>query len=242
MTVYARLLDSAAGALNGAHLVASGFDGCSAWSSDARAGSGLAKPTSRSQADSILGQGKSLFTNFQFGKPAAPFRSDYTRGFAGGVLDAKRSLELHLAMGGPAEAPHYFSVDEDISLKNWNALAAPWFQGIASALGGPKKVGIYGSRRALEYAQEDQLCQWYWQARGWRYEGYLDWAHIHQTAIDIAIPGVPFHVDTNEAIQPKWGAWKEYESTFLGALSTEEQRAVYNGFNSIAAPMKVRET
>jgi hypothetical protein len=212
---YARLLDSAAGFLTGDHLTASGQDGASLWTSQARPGSGLAKPATASQVDTFRAHGKKMFSNFQFGKPKAPFVSDFRRGIEGGREDARNSLAIHRALGGPEKAPHYFSVDEDISLRDWNALAAPWFRGIGEVLGGRSMVGIYGSRRALEYAQEDGVCDFYWQARGWRYEGYLDWAHIHQTAIDIRIPGVPFSVDTNEAIQEKWGGWHEYESAGL---------------------------
>lgn len=215
MVAHARLLDSAAGFLNGSHLRAAGVDGASVWTSPARPGSGLAKPSMRPDVDSIRSAGKAIFTNFQFGKPGASMGSDYTHGFSGGRDNGLASLAAHQQLGGPTGAPHYFSIDEDIVAGDW-PLAADWLRGCAWALG-VERVGVYGSRRALEWARRDGVASWFWQARGWRYEGYLDWAHLHQVQIDVRVDGVPFAVDINEAAAPRYGAWHE----FTGAATDE---------------------
>lgn len=238
MTVYARLIDTAAGFLTAQQLQASGYDGCSAWTSSARPGSGLSKPSRKADLDAIRAAGKSVFSNFQYGKPAAPYVSDFRRGFDGGVADAYESSSRHQQLGGPAGAPHYFSIDEDVNLATWNSLCAPWLRGAAAVIG-VERVGIYGSRNALTWSREDAAARWFWQARGWRGPGYLDWAHIHQVAVDTRISGIPFAVDLNEVVQPRWGAWHEYEGP-LSSLTDSEQQEVLAGFRQLSRPYQTR--
>ena len=67
-----------------------------------------------------------------------------SRGFAGGVADARTAWQLHTAAGGGQSAPIFFSVDDDISRNTWNAVALQWFRGINSVLG-VQRTGVYGA-------------------------------------------------------------------------------------------------
>ena len=67
--------------------------------------------------------GLHLVSNYQYGKPGWPDPSDYTRGYDGGVADARTAQQLHAAAGGPDSAPIFFSVDDDIDLNTWKSVA-----------------------------------------------------------------------------------------------------------------------
>lgn len=83
--------------------------------STSRPGSSMgAKPITRPYAQSLTAAGLVIVSNFQYGKPGGTAPSDFTRGFAGGVEDARTAWQLHTAAGGGQSAPIFFSVDDDI--------------------------------------------------------------------------------------------------------------------------------
>ncbi|EUA90047.1 hypothetical protein I551_3475 [Mycobacterium ulcerans str. Harvey] len=109
-----------------------------------------AKPITRRYADSLTAAGLVIVSNYQYGKPGGSAPSDCTRGYAGGVADARTAWQLHTAAGGGQGAPVFFTVDEDINRDTWNRVALQWFRGINSVLG-VQRTGVYGGI---------DVCQW----------------------------------------------------------------------------------
>ncbi len=93
-------------------------------------------------------------SNYQYGKPGGSAPSDFTRGYAGGVSDARTAWQLHSAAGGGQSAPVFFTVDDDINRDTWNNVALQWFRGINSVLG-VQRTGIYGGINACQWAAAD---------------------------------------------------------------------------------------
>src|ERR1700733_6443071 len=69
---------------------AAGHSGVINYVSLSRPGSSFgAKPITRSYAESLTAAGLAIVSNYQYGKPGGSAPSDFTRGFAGGVSDAR---------------------------------------------------------------------------------------------------------------------------------------------------------
>ena len=92
---------------------------------------------------SLTAAGLVIVSNYQYGKPGGTAPSDFTRGFAGGVADARTAWQLHTAAGGGHSAPIFFTIDEDINRNAWNTVALQWFRGINAVLG-VQRTGVYG--------------------------------------------------------------------------------------------------
>ena len=95
-----------------------------------------------------------IVSNYQYGKPGGTAPSDFTRGYAGGVADARTAWQLHTAAGGGRSAPIFFSVDDDIDRNTWDTVALPWFRGINSVIG-VQRTGIYGGINPCQWATAD---------------------------------------------------------------------------------------
>ena len=118
------LIDYAMRQIPAADIRAAGYAGVINYVSLSRPGSNFgAKPITRPYAESLTAAGLVIVSNYQYGKPGGTAPSDFTRGFAGGVADAKTAWQLHTAAGGAQGAPIFFSVDDDISRDTWNTLA-----------------------------------------------------------------------------------------------------------------------
>src|SRR5689334_16727065 len=106
-----RLIDFAARKISPADIKAAGYDGVVAYVSESRPGANFgAKPLTRDYADSLRAAGLHVVSNYQYGKPGGAVPSDYTRGFDGGVADARTAMRLHAEAGGPDTAPILFSI------------------------------------------------------------------------------------------------------------------------------------
>jgi Domain of unknown function (DUF1906) len=127
-------------------------------------------------------------------------------------------MRLHGAAGGPASAPIFFSVDEDIDIDTWNSTAVQWFQGINSVLGA-NRTGIYGHSRACAWAIEDGVIgasttpghSWAWQTRAWSDGEREPRAVLYQAVVvSGSEPGIAMggtHVDSNDVLAPDFGQW-----------------------------------
>ena len=93
-----------------------GHSGVINYLSTSRPGSSFgAKPITLPYAQSLTGAGLVIVSNHQYGKPGGTAPSDFTRGFAGGVADARTAWSLHTAAGGGGSAPIFFSVARALS-------------------------------------------------------------------------------------------------------------------------------
>ena len=96
-----QLIDFAMRQIPAEHIRAAGYSGVINYVSLSRPGSSFgAKPITRSYAESLTAAGLAIVSNYQYGKPGGTAPSDFTRGFAGGVSDARTGWQLHTAAGG----------------------------------------------------------------------------------------------------------------------------------------------
>ncbi|UQX13156.1 DUF1906 domain-containing protein [Candidatus Mycobacterium methanotrophicum] len=196
-----------------------GYDGAVVYVSESRPGANFDfKPVTREFADAARAAGLHIVSNYQYGKPGWPDPSDFTRGYDGGVADARTALRLHAAAGGPSSAPIFFSIDEDIDLDTWKGPAVQWFRGITSVLG-VSRTGIYGHSRACAWAIGDGVIgasttagrSWAWQTSAWSHGSPEPAAVLYQSAVNTASKPGPLidgiHVDVDQVLAPDFGQW-----------------------------------
>ncbi|SHZ00313.1 protein of uncharacterised function (DUF1906) [Mycobacteroides abscessus subsp. bolletii] len=214
-----RLIDFTERLVTPEQIKAAGYAGALVYVSELRPGADFDfKPVTRDYADGLRAAGLHIVSCYQYGKPGWPTPSDFTRGYDGGVADAQTALRLHGAAGGPATAPIFFSVDEDIDERTWKTQAAQWFRGINSVLG-IRRTGIYGHARACGWAIGDDLIghsttaghRWAWQTRAWSGGVREPAAVLYQTAVNTASNPGPLigdvHVDLDDVLATDFGQW-----------------------------------
>jgi len=198
---------------------AAGYDGAMVYVSELRPGADFDfKPVTRAYADSLRSAGLHIASCYQYGKPGWPTPSDYTRGYEGGVADARTALRLHAAAGGPPSAPIFFSIDEDIDADTWNTVAVEWLRGINSVLGADR-TGVYGHYNVCDWAIADGVIGrstsdghwWAWQTRAWS-GGRRDPRAVLYQAVVVSgsEPGIAMggtHVDENQVLAADFGQW-----------------------------------
>ncbi|MGE2728241.1 DUF1906 domain-containing protein [Mycolicibacterium vaccae] len=213
------LIDFAMRQIPAQDIKAAGHAGVINYVSTSRPGSNFgAKPITLPYAQSLTAAGLVIVSNYQYGKPGGTAPSDFTRGFAGGVADAKTGWHLHTAAGGGRSAPIFFSVDDDIDRQTWNDLALPWFRGINSVIG-VQRTGIYAGIRPCQWAAADGVIGqsrtpghvWAWQTRSWSNGQIYPAAVLYQRIIDTASNPGPvvggIRVDVNDVLARDCGQW-----------------------------------
>lgn len=214
-----QLIDFAARQIPAQQIRAAGYSGVVNYVSMSRPGSSFgAKPITRSYADSLTAAGLAIVSNYQFGKPGGSAPSDFTRGYAGGIADARTAWGLHTAAGGGQSAPIFFTIDEDINRDTWNHTALPWFRGINSVLG-VQRTGVYGGVRVCQWAAADGVVgssstpgrRWVWQTKAWSGSQVHPAAVLYQRIVSTASNPGPkvggLEVDVNDVLAPDCGQW-----------------------------------
>ncbi|MGP4056396.1 DUF1906 domain-containing protein [Mycobacterium sp. 4D054] len=213
------LIDYAMRQIPAQDIRAAGHAGVINYVSTSRPGSNFgAKPITLPYAKSLTAAGLVIVSNYQYGKPGGTAPSDFTRGYAGGVADARTAWQLHTAAGGGRSAPIYFSVDDDIDRHAWDTLALPWFRGINSVLG-VQRTGVYGGINTCQWAASDGVIGrsgtpgrvWAWQTRSWSRGQIYPAAVLYQRIIDTASNPGPvvggIRVDVNDVLAQDCGQW-----------------------------------
>ena len=213
------LIDYAMRQIPAADIRAAGYAGVINYVSLSRPGSNFgAKPITRPYAESLTAAGLVIVSNYQYGKPGGTAPSDFTRGFAGGVADAKTAWQIHTAAGGGQSAPIFFSVDDDISRDTWNTLALQWFRGINSVLG-VQRTGVYGGIDVCQWAAADGVIGnsrtpgrlWAWQTKAWSGNKIHPNAVLYQRIVATASNPGPLvggiEVDVNDVLAQDCGQW-----------------------------------
>ena len=99
------LIDFAMRQIPAQDIRAAGHAGVINYVSTSRPGSSFgAKPITKPYAQSLTAAGLAIVSNYQYGKPGGTAPSDFTRGYAGGVSDARTAWQLHTAAGGAKNA------------------------------------------------------------------------------------------------------------------------------------------
>lgn len=103
----------------------------------------------------------------------------------------------------PSGRPIYLSVDFDVTSAQWPAVREA-LRGAASVLGA-SRVGVYGGRRAIEWARRDNVAAWYWQTYGWSGGVWVPGNHCEQYRNHVPLAGAT--VDLNRALKADYGQW-----------------------------------
>ena len=206
------LIDFAMRQIPARDIRAAGHSGVINYVSTSRPGSSFgAKPITLPYAQSLTAAGLVIVSNYQYGKPGGTAPSDFTRGYAGGVADARTAWQLHTAAGGGQSAPIFFSVDDDIDRDTWNNVALPWFRGINSVIG-VQRTGIYGGINPCQWATADGVIGrsrspghvWAWQTRSWSRGQIYPAAVLYQRVVSTASNPGPvvggLEVDVNDVL------------------------------------------
>lgn len=214
-----QLIDYAMRQIPAADIRAAGYSGVINYVSLSRPGSSFgAKPITRPYAESLTAAGLVIVSNYQYGKPGGTAPSDFRRGLAGGVADARTAWQLHTAAGGGQSAPIFFTIDEDINRETWNTLALPWFRGINSVLG-VQRTGVYGGIDVCQWAAADGVIgssstpghRWAWQTRAWSGSRIEPTAVLYQRVVSTASNPGPLvggiEVDVNDVLAGDCGQW-----------------------------------
>jgi hypothetical protein len=115
-----------------------------------------------------------------------------------------RSAEAHFrALGMPADRPIYLSVDWDMTSAQWPQVADA-LRGAASEIGA-SRVGVYGGRRAIEWARRDRVAAWFWQTYGWSGGVWVSGNHLQQYRNHVSFAGGT--VDLCRAMVTDYGQW-----------------------------------
>ena len=214
-----QLIDYAAHQIPAEHIRAAGYAGVVNYVSLSRPGTNFgAKPITRPYAEALTRAGLVIISNYQYGKPGGTAPSDFTRGYAGGVADARAAWLLHTAAGGGRSAPIFFSIDEDISRETWQTVALQWFRGINSVLG-VQRTGVYGGIDVCHWAAVEGVIGnsrtpgrvWAWQTRAWSGNRIHPNAVLYQRVVATKSSPGPlvggFEVDVNDALAQDCGQW-----------------------------------
>ncbi|MGK2880629.1 MAG: DUF1906 domain-containing protein [Mycobacterium sp.] len=213
------LIDYAMRQIPAADIRAAGHAGVINYVSMSRPGSSFgAKPITLPYAKSLTAAGLVIVSNYQYGKPGGTAPSDFTRGYAGGVADARTAWQLHTAAGGGQGAPIFFSVDDDIDREIWNSAVLQWFRGINSVIG-TQRTGIYGGINACQWATADGVIGrsrspghvWAWQTRSWSRGQIYPAAVLYQRVVStVSNPGPVvggLEVDVSDVLAQDCGQW-----------------------------------
>ncbi|BCO34113.1 DUF1906 domain-containing protein [Mycobacterium heckeshornense] len=214
-----RLIDFTERLVAAEHIKSAGYDGAVVYVAESRPGANFDfKPVTREYADALRAAGLHVVSNYQYGKPGWPDPSDFTRGYDGGVADARTAQWFHAAAGGADSAPIFFSIDEDIDQKTWKSVALEWFRGINSVLG-VDRTGIYGHAAACRWATEDGVIgrsstaghRWAWQTSAWSHGEREPRAVLYQAVVNTPSSPGPLlagtHVDVDEILATDFGQW-----------------------------------
>jgi hypothetical protein len=214
------LVDFATRLVSPEQIKAAGFAGALVYVSELRPGATFDfKPVTREYTDGLRAAGLHVVSCYQFGKPGwVNSPSDFTRGYDGGVADARTALRLHSAAGGPDSAPIFFSVDEDIDASTWKNVGVQWFRGLNSVLG-VARTGIYGGARQLTWAIADDVIghstspgyRWAWQTKAWS-RGVREPAAVlfQREVVTASDPGFVIDrvsVDVDDVLAADFGQW-----------------------------------
>jgi hypothetical protein len=124
-------------------------------------------------------------------------------GYSTGVSWAVSAERHFAACGMPPGRPIYLSADFDVTSAQWPAVRDA-LRGAASVLGAAR-VGVYGGRRAIEWARRDGVAAWYWQAFAWSGGVWVPGNHIEQYRNGVTLAGAS--LDLDRAPKSDYGQW-----------------------------------
>ena len=224
-------VDYAGGIIAAADLLAAGYTFACRYL--APGGSDLpAKQLQPAEAAQLTGGGVGIVSNWE------STGIDAEQGYAAGVADAQAADAQHLACGGPADRPIFFSLDWDED-PTQDAEVDAYFTGVASVIG-LARTGVYGGYWICKRLLDAGLVTWAWQTEAWSADPgqigpdgpdgeYLDPRVNVLQRNDLGyatIDGVQCDID--EAQTADFGQWNYTGgSTFMPDLTATQQTDLY---------------
>lgn len=156
------------------------------------------KNLTRAEADAYRAAGIAIVSNYEYAAGGA------LRGFRDGQRVARLAADQHLAVGGPADRPIYFSVDLDVVTGAQMSAVGSYFGGIASVIG-HRRVGAYGEYSVIKMLFDNALIAYGWQTYAWSSGNWDPRAQLRQVRNGIKVAG--HTVDLNEAWAADYGQW-----------------------------------
>jgi len=144
-------------------------------------------------------------------------------GWNAGVSWASSARAHFARCGMPPDRPIYLSVDFNVTSAQWPACAQA-LRGAASVLGAAR-VGVYGGRRAIEWARRDGVAAWFWQTYAWSSGVWVPGNHIEQYLNHVDLAGGT--LDLDRALPADYGQWTVGGTV---ALTQKEMAIVSNAY------------
>lgn len=152
---------------------------------------------------------------------------DARNGYGQGVADAQAAAQQHVACGGPATRPIYFSVDYDApdSAPGSSDPAAKlgpvaaYFRGVASVVGW-ERTGAYGGYWTINRLFDAGLIRWGWQTVAWSAGRWDGRAQLRQIATEVTVAGAACDIDESGVSDfGQWGVGMEQGDKVVGYAS-----------------------
>ncbi len=123
-----------------------------------------------------------------------------------GALWADLAEHHFYTLGMPITRPIYFSADWDVQAVEWPTVRAALEA--AGRVIGASRVGIYGGRHAIEWAQRDRVAAWFWQTYAWSGNPtvWVPGVHIQQYRNGVTVAGGD--CDLDRALTVDFGQWE----------------------------------
>lgn len=224
-----RLVDHAGGRPGAQAVKEAGYDGAIRYLANSPERGLPNKILLPEEARGYLERNMPLVSNWQKGKHET---ADWRRGRAGGKADAESAARHHALCGGNETAPIFFSIDEDVNIKQWNDLCAPYLRGVADVIG-KQRTGVYGGLRPMYWALEDELVGsngqgkfWLWQTKAWStINGVRTWHPLTVLRQELVVPPdsafvAKIPVDVNFTYADNFGQW----NLSLPQMSNEDKK------------------
>lgn len=120
------------------------------------------KNLTAAEANSLTAAGIDIVSNWEYAT------TDWQGGNSQGRNYAQQANAMHVACGGPAGAPIYFSVDMDADPAS--VVNSGYFQGINAVIGAPR-TGAYAGTAVLAALKSAGLIQWSWRTMSTDFQG-----------------------------------------------------------------------
>ena len=120
------------------------------------------KNLTAAEANALIAGGIDIVSNWEYAT------TDWEGGKSQGINYAQQASAMHLACGGPAAAPIYFSVDMDANPSD--VVNSGYFQGINSVIGAAR-TGVYGGTAVCEALKAAGLVTYTWRTMSTDFQG-----------------------------------------------------------------------
>jgi len=153
------------------------------------------KNLTKGEAEAIKKAGLSIVLDWEYAADAA------LSGREQGIKDAKAADEQAKAVGAPADAVIYFSLDFDVQSDQYGVIDA-YFEGVASVIG-RARTGAYGGYYPIEHLFNVKKIDWAWQTYAWSDGKWDSRAQLRQieNGVDNGAE------DKDEAVVQSFGQW-----------------------------------